>query len=60
MNKVLSMLLATAFAITAVSSQAQKMKIGDPTRNSGKVEWIPMQIETGRFRSAYRSNAGTK
>ena len=47
MNKVLSMLLATAFAITAVPSQAQKMKIGDPTRNSGKVEWIPMQIETG-------------
>lgn len=26
---------------------AQEMKIGDPTQNSGKVEWKPMQIRTG-------------
>lgn len=23
------------------------MKIGDPTKNAGKVEWLPMQIEAG-------------
>lgn len=31
----------------AGSARAQKMKIGDPTKNDGKVEWIPMQIEAG-------------
>ena len=25
------------------------MKIGDPTKNDGKVEWIPMQIEAGEI-----------
>lgn len=31
----------------STTAMAQKMKIGDPTKNDGKVEWIPMQIETG-------------
>lgn len=35
-------LLSLAFA-----ANAQSMKIGDPTKNDGKVEWIPMQLETG-------------
>jgi len=33
--------LSTAPAIS------QQMEIGDPTKNDGKVKWIPMQIETG-------------
>lgn len=33
--------------LLAYSAGAQKMKIGDPTKNSGKVEFEPMQIETG-------------
>lgn len=35
------------FAALAVSAAAQKMKIGDPTKNNGKVEFEPMQIDAG-------------
>lgn len=41
-------LFALLFAwITALPAFAQKMQIGDPTNNAGKVQWVPMQIETG-------------
>ncbi|MCB9316426.1 MAG: DUF1573 domain-containing protein [Lewinellaceae bacterium] len=43
-------LLALPFLILLVHAghlYAQEMKIGDPTQNSGKVEWKPMQIRTG-------------
>jgi len=38
-------LLFACLPIAYVS--AQQMEIGDPTKNDGKVKWIPMQIETG-------------
>ncbi len=37
--------LTSAHALSAQS--VSSMDIGDPTRNAGKVRWIPMQIETG-------------
>ena len=43
---ILAVLLFTALATPVV---AQKMKIGDPTKNNGKVEFEPMQIETGEI-----------
>ena len=39
--------LFAALILVSTAVFAQKMKIGDPTKNDGKVEWIPMQIETG-------------
>ncbi|MBK8967640.1 MAG: DUF1573 domain-containing protein [Lewinellaceae bacterium] len=44
-----SRLFLPAFILLYLAGQtyAQEMKIGDPTQNSGKVEWKPMQIRTG-------------
>lgn len=47
MNKPTFLLLIALAVLTANNVAAQGMKIGDPTKNNGKVEWTPMQIETG-------------
>ncbi len=39
--------LAICLFMLAANASAQGMKIGDPTKNEGKVEWKPMQIEAG-------------
>lgn len=39
-------LFALLFSTTGLL-HSQSMSIGDPTKNNGKVEWIPKQIETG-------------
>ncbi|MBL7796988.1 MAG: DUF1573 domain-containing protein [Saprospiraceae bacterium] len=39
-----ALLFACLYTLPAFS---QQMEIGDPTKNDGKVKWIPMQIETG-------------
>lgn len=43
------LLLFAAFFIllAALPATAQKMKIGDPTKNNGKVAFEPMQIDAG-------------
>lgn len=47
MKRIFSVIFLFALLLGAAPAQAQKMKIGDPTKNDGKVEWIPMQIEAG-------------
>ncbi len=47
MKKISTVVCLIAAILLATNAFAQKMKIGDPTKNDGKVEWIPMQIETG-------------
>ncbi|MBK9336150.1 MAG: DUF1573 domain-containing protein [Lewinellaceae bacterium] len=39
--------LVLLFFVSVSGIVAQTMQIGDPTLNAGKVQWIPMQIETG-------------
>lgn len=42
------LILAAFIALfSAIPAAAQKMKIGDPTKNNGKVEFEPMQIDAG-------------
>lgn len=45
-TRIFSTLLGVFF-LSAGSLFGQSMRIGDPTKNNGKVEWTPMQIETG-------------
>ena len=48
MKKCSQFILALMIAgLCAAPAVAQQMEIGDPTKNDGKVKWIPMQIETG-------------
>lgn len=45
MNKAILFGFSLLFCV--VSANAQQMKIGDPTKNNGKVEFEPMQIDAG-------------
>ena len=49
MKSIQVILAVLLFAALATPVVAQKMKIGDPTKNNGKVEFEPMQIETGEI-----------
>jgi len=49
MKSIQIILAVLLFAALATPVVAQKMKIGDPTKNNGKVEFEPMQIETGEI-----------
>lgn len=49
MKSIQVILAVLLFATLATPAVAQKMKIGDPTKNNGKVEFEPMQIETGEI-----------
>ena len=48
MKSKLAFILPIALFLSLASLQAQSMKIGDPSKNEGKVEWIPMQIDAGK------------
>ncbi|MEQ1747304.1 MAG: DUF1573 domain-containing protein [Saprospiraceae bacterium] len=39
--------LFLVFFLLSSAAFGQQMEIGDPTKNDGKVKWIPMQIEAG-------------
>lgn len=41
------LVFSSIFFLTVSALRGQSMHIGDPTKNNGKVEWAPMQIETG-------------
>lgn len=47
MKGKLPMLAAFFVMLSVIPVAAQKMKIGDPTKNNGKVEFEPMQIDAG-------------
>ena len=49
MKSIQIILAVLLFAALATPVVAQKMKIGEPTKNNGKVEFEPMQIETGEI-----------
>lgn len=47
MKKNLAFVFSLLYLLSAFTAGAQGMKIGDPSKNDGKVEWIPMQINAG-------------
>lgn len=47
MKRKLLMFAAFLIMFAAFPATAQKMKIGDPTKNNGKVAFDPMQIDAG-------------
>lgn len=47
MKRKLLMFAAFLIMFAASPATAQKMKIGDPTKNNGKVAFDPMQIDAG-------------